>query len=67
MAVSSFMQRDRKSRDINTAISPAELLYIVFSANFIGILCARSLHYQFYSWWVSFLMPHSLSRTVVLL
>ncbi len=28
------------------------VLYIVFTANFVGILCARSLHFQFYSWWV---------------
>lgn len=24
----------------------------MFVGNFIGIVCARSLHYQFYSWWV---------------
>ena len=26
------------------------VLFAVFSSNAIGILCARSMHYQFYSW-----------------
>ena len=26
------------------------VLFIVFSSNLIGILCARTIHYQFYSW-----------------
>ncbi len=29
----------------------AEVLWIVFTGNFIGIVCARTLHYQFYSWY----------------
>ena len=28
----------------------AHILFLVFSGNFIGIVCARTLHYQFYSW-----------------
>ncbi|KAJ2484353.1 dolichyl-P-Man:Man(5)GlcNAc(2)-PP-dolichol alpha-1,3-mannosyltransferase [Coemansia sp. RSA 2320] len=28
-----------------------EVLAVMFSANFVGIVCARSLHYQFYSWY----------------
>lgn len=29
-----------------------EVLFTVFSSNLVGIVCARSIHYQFYSWWV---------------
>ncbi|KAK9818783.1 hypothetical protein WJX74_007620 [Apatococcus lobatus] len=29
----------------------AHVLLILFSGNFLGILCARTLHFQFYSWY----------------
>ena len=31
-------------------LSAKHILFVVFSGNFIGIVCARTLHYQFYSW-----------------
>ena len=31
-------------------LSAKHTLFVVFSGNFIGIACARTLHYQFYSW-----------------
>lgn len=32
-------------------LSHKQVITAVFTANFIGIVCARSLHYQFYSWY----------------
>ncbi|XP_021907001.1 dol-P-Man:Man(5)GlcNAc(2)-PP-Dol alpha-1,3-mannosyltransferase [Carica papaya] len=38
------------------------ILTTMFVGNFIGIICARSLHYQFYSWYF-YSLPYLLWRT----
>jgi len=35
---------------IAARVTPAFVLTTILTANSIGMLCARSLHYQFYSW-----------------
>lgn len=37
-------------RAIESRVTPCFMLTTILSANAIGMLCARSLHYQFYSW-----------------
>ncbi|KAJ1844925.1 dolichyl-P-Man:Man(5)GlcNAc(2)-PP-dolichol alpha-1,3-mannosyltransferase, partial [Coemansia sp. RSA 486] len=39
--------------------SAEEIVAVVFTSNFVGIVCARSLHYQFYSWYFH-MLPHLL-------
>ena len=33
------------------ALDPKHVLLVLFSGNFVGIVCARTLHYQFYAWY----------------
>jgi alpha-1,3-mannosyltransferase len=40
----------RETDTISDRITPDWVLTTMLSANVIGMLCARSLHYQFYSW-----------------
>ncbi|KAJ2789573.1 dolichyl-P-Man:Man(5)GlcNAc(2)-PP-dolichol alpha-1,3-mannosyltransferase [Coemansia linderi] len=41
------------SKQLRTQAMPGteEVLSVMFSANFVGVVCARSLHYQFYAWY----------------
>jgi len=41
---------DQIQEEITRRVTPEFILTTILSANVIGMLCARSLHYQFYSW-----------------
>ena len=34
------------------ALSPDYIVFTLFVSNFVGVAFARTLHYQFYAWWV---------------
>ncbi|KAH7517088.1 hypothetical protein FEM48_Zijuj09G0025200 [Ziziphus jujuba var. spinosa] len=55
----------KNSHDSGTSLKILKKEHIVttmFVGNFIGIICARSLHYQFYSWYF-YSLPYLLWRT----
>ncbi|KAJ2826689.1 dolichyl-P-Man:Man(5)GlcNAc(2)-PP-dolichol alpha-1,3-mannosyltransferase [Coemansia erecta] len=36
-------------------VTATEVAVVMFTANFVGVVCARSLHYQFYAWYAHML------------
>ncbi|XP_071719996.1 dol-P-Man:Man(5)GlcNAc(2)-PP-Dol alpha-1,3-mannosyltransferase [Rutidosis leptorrhynchoides] len=61
--ISSFpINRSYKSSSAFKLLKKEHIVTTMFTGNFIGIVCARSLHYQFYSWYFCSL-PYLLWRT----
>ncbi|XP_076899835.1 dol-P-Man:Man(5)GlcNAc(2)-PP-Dol alpha-1,3-mannosyltransferase-like isoform X1 [Bidens hawaiensis] len=59
---SRFVQMQLKTSTGVKIIKKEHIVTIMFTGNFIGIVCARSLHYQFYSWYF-YSLPYLLWRT----
>lgn len=54
----------KKCTENNLQLTPEYIIYTMFVSNFIGITWARTLHYQFYSWYFHALpMLHWLAST----
>ncbi|XP_047981038.1 dol-P-Man:Man(5)GlcNAc(2)-PP-Dol alpha-1,3-mannosyltransferase-like isoform X2 [Salvia hispanica] len=59
----SFPLRGLNEQNINPRVLKTEhIATTMFVGNFVGVVCARSLHYQFYSWYF-YSLPYLLWRT----
>ncbi|KAF3675120.1 Dol-P-Man:Man(5)GlcNAc(2)-PP-Dol alpha-1,3-mannosyltransferase [Capsicum annuum] len=52
----------RNPSSTNKVLQTDHIVTTMFVGNFIGIICARSLHYQFYSWYF-YCLPYLLWKT----
>ncbi|CAN4093089.1 unnamed protein product [Withania somnifera] len=52
----------RNPSSTNKVLKTDHIVTTIFVGNFIGIICARSLHYQFYSWYF-YSLPYLLWKT----
>ncbi|XP_076907669.1 dol-P-Man:Man(5)GlcNAc(2)-PP-Dol alpha-1,3-mannosyltransferase-like [Bidens hawaiensis] len=59
---SRFVQLQLKTSTGVKIIKKEHIVTTMFTGNFIGIVCSRSLHYQFYSWYF-YSLPYLLWRT----
>eukprot|EP00803_Ostreobium_quekettii_P007560 evm.model.scf_1127.2 EVM.evm.TU.scf_1127.2 scf_1127:18716-23506(-) len=44
-------QEGTRKRSHGARLTPCHIAWTVMTGNFVGVVCARSLHYQFYSWY----------------
>ena len=62
------LYKSSRSKGKNGVLTSEQILSTLFVSNFIGICCARTLHYQFYSWYfpsLPFLLWRETSYPVV--
>ena len=50
-SVASLFRRSSSPKTPRSTLPNVKVIYLLFSSNFIGIIFARSLHYQFYVWY----------------
>lgn len=60
--VSSSVKKPDSDRTGSKLLRAEHIATVMFAGNFIGIVCARSLHYQFYSWYF-YSLPYLLWKT----
>ncbi|XP_075483524.1 dol-P-Man:Man(5)GlcNAc(2)-PP-Dol alpha-1,3-mannosyltransferase [Primulina tabacum] len=60
--LSSFSLQQFNNCSTVMALKTEHIVTTMFVGNFIGIVCSRSLHYQFYSWYF-YSLPYLLWRT----
>ncbi|CAH2248413.1 dol-P-Man:Man(5) c(2)-PP-Dol alpha-1,3-mannosyltransferase [Pelobates cultripes] len=50
-SILSLLKNPKQKKSASQRLSANQIIFVLFSSNFLGVMFSRSLHYQFYVWY----------------